>query len=324
MFIDIGSYRYIFSFVDFLAMPNNCAKCAGGVGATRQNSALTCSDCLLVYHSKCLGINIVPEFDKISGLSWKCPPCSAGVSTTDQSNNSHVSLILKKLDIMQNDMNAIKINQSEITKSLEFYGGKIDDFNIKINQFEERLKKVSSLESEMIAVKKDVGHLQQDVEYLQQQLRLNNLEINGIPEKTNENILSIMSATLSVLGFENKIIEKCHRVAHMDPNNKNPRSVIAKFYSRPDKDAILRAVRQRKGFNVSEIGFPNIDSNNKPLKIYFNDHLTPKYKTLYRKVREISKAKGYSCWTRDCRIYIQDGSGKVKLVSNEDNLKNIQ
>ncbi|KAJ8981792.1 hypothetical protein NQ317_006872 [Molorchus minor] len=272
-------------------MSDNCKTCDGKISG-RHN--IRCAICSGVSHLNCIKPSIPPEMLKFPGFMYKCSSCSDGRPGDKTSDNylpklmDTLSTLNSKIDNLQADVNVVKNQQKSVTESLTFYGNKIDDFSKQITDFETKLKIIPKLESNLTSVSSSLNTLQVEMNQIQQQARLNNLEINGIPETSNENLITSVNQILNVLGLTSSTYNTCFRVPHFDSKNKNPRSVIVKMHSQADKDNVIAAVKKRKGVKLNEIGF----SNTNP--IFLNDHLTPTNKLLYKKNSRILQKFG-SC-----------------------------
>ncbi|CAG9772905.1 unnamed protein product [Ceutorhynchus assimilis] len=169
---------------------------------------------------------------------------------------------------MDSRLENIGKNQEEFKKSLEYYGNKIDDFNLRISEVENRIKAIPKLENSVSTIASDLEKTNREIELLQQQARRNNVEINGIPEKSGENLQSVLVNILKALNIPENCFETYHRVAHIDPDNKNPRSIIVKMISIKEKNDLLASIKNKQGLKLNQAGLPG-DGN-----IYINDHLT--------------------------------------------------
>ncbi|CAH1119665.1 unnamed protein product [Phaedon cochleariae] len=293
-------------------MPDTCEICNSSV-LTRHNPSVACTGCSKIFHIKCLNIPNFPD-KPIPGLLWNCSDCAM---TATSGGSKQLDIILSKLTSVQNDMTVLKTQQREVTDSLQFYGNKIDDFNEKLLKFEQRLSVIPQLQSKVSDIQTDFDLMRNEMDHLQQQLRMNNLEIQGVPEKNSENVEVIVNGILEVLGLpKDNSIESCHRIPHMDKNDKRPRGIIVKASSKMIKDSIITAIRARKGLDGRDIG---LGSGSDKTPIFINDHLTPKNKVLYKRVRDICRVKKFQYWTRDCKIYIRNpNSGNVVMRHSID------
>lgn len=174
-------------------MPERCFSCNANV--SRQTPSVQCPDCKKCFHLSCLKLPSLPDFSKFPELTWKCGDCS------DKPLSSITNdVIIQKLDAVLADIQGIKNQQAVLTESINFYGNKIDDFQKELNTFKESVKTINTLEVDVSSLKAENKSLKLEIEALQQYSRLNNVEITGVPEKLNENVISIVKAIGDVLG----------------------------------------------------------------------------------------------------------------------------
>lgn len=309
-------------------MSENCIVCESKASG---RSSIRCGLCSGVSHLICIKPPIPSELLKFPGFLYKCTSCSDDTnhikfgdkpSTSDSCMSKLMETLNNlnsKIDHLQTDLNVVKNQQKSLTESLEFYGNKIDDFTKKIMDFETKMKIIPKLESNVISATFNLNNLQDEVDQIQQQARMKNLEINGIPESSNENLSATVNHIFSILEIANTSYDFCFRVPHIDSKNRNPRSVIVKMVNKYHKDNVLAAIKKRKGIKLNEIGFAGQNS------IYLNDHLTPKNKLLYKNTREFCKSSGAISWTRDCKIFIRlSKNGKTLHIHNESVLNKVK
>lgn len=306
-------------------MPHICGICNTVVN--RSSTSVLCCACKKQYHLKCLETPNMPDLNKFPGLQWMCAHCiglGEGGNNRDgiimQPSNDGTDTILAKLNDIQKDLKLVKQQQSDIVTSLEFYGRKIDDFNDKINKFENQIEVIPKLEINVHANTSEISVLKEELNKLQQRSRINNIEINGITVTPNENVMQIVKCAINTLGIEGEVVvDACHRVPHMDSNNKRPYSIIARLATHNHKEKILEAIRAKKGLSTHDMGLPGDN-----VRVYINDHLTPQNKVLHRKTREFCKSFNTISWIRDCKILMRHPrTGKTFHIFNESVLRNI-
>ncbi|KAG5876924.1 hypothetical protein JTB14_007387 [Gonioctena quinquepunctata] len=202
---------------------------------------------------------------------------------------------------VHDDLTSMKDKQVEVFDSLKCYGEKLDEFTVQMESVKKIMKSFEAMK-----VRNECGSLRAEIELLQQQGRMNNVEISGIPEKRGENILQVLNTLFSAISapLTTNDIDSTHRVAqHSDNINKNiPKNIVVKFTSEFTKNKIMEAARKHKGNKIITRLFNNGDE--KP--IFFNEHLSPFYKKLYKKVREFSRSNNYKyTWAKDGKIFIK-------------------
>ncbi|KAI4462955.1 l1 transposable element-related [Holotrichia oblita] len=283
-------------------MPGPCSFCKALT--TRNNPEIKCGRCQSLFHLKCVNLPLTLADLSNDDFSWICKPCRGALNDPP----SYVGELLNSIRALQDDMSDIKTKQSDFLESLSFYGGKIDDFSVQLNSFKTVFETVNSLKQELSEVKAECQLLRQEVENLNQYTRINNVEICGVPEVKNENLVAIVKKIGEVcnVGLADGDIDACHRVFRYPAASSSqptaPKNIIVKFVNRTRKHDLLAAVRKNKlpGLNASLLGFNNEN------KIFVNDHLSPYNKILLRKCKQFCKTAQYKyCWVADCKIFIK-------------------
>lgn len=156
------------------------------------------------------------------------------------------------------------------------------------------------------------------IESMEQNSRMCNIEICNLPDKRNENLITIIESIGNVLKYpvsQNDIIS-IHRVPHAQQHDTKPKNIIVKFRSRILRDNLLSAYRKAKRLKSDQLGFSGAAVN-----IYLNEHLTLKNKALFRKCREITVKRGFKyVWIRNATILVreQDGYSAFAIRCEED------
>ena len=163
-------------------------------------------------------------------------------------------------------------------------------------------------------LRKEISALQDEVNSIQQYLRVNNLEIVGLPqpnENEDEETL-IINALNNLEGIDAPVRPKDIDISHPLPTNrKDGKPVhVVKFISRKTKGMILTA---KKLDANKQFKFRNCD-------IFINEHLSKQNRALFAAAQEKKRALGYKyCWTRggETRMRKTDNSQVVTITSNE-------
>ncbi|XP_073955712.1 uncharacterized protein [Choristoneura fumiferana] len=158
----------------------------------------------------------------------------------------------------------------------------------------------------------------------EQWARRSNIEIQGIPETNNENLLQIFTKITEIAGFPINVstdIDFITRVAHMESKSKKPKAIIVRFLARYKKDDCLSRLRKLRDFKACDAGFAGSNSS-----IYFNDHLTKANKLLLKDAKKLAAEKSYKwVWVRHCCIMVRrDDTSKVLNILTSEDLKEIK
>jgi hypothetical protein len=222
---------------------------------------------------------------------------------------------------------AIKVILSTMqgmAKSMDFQAKTFDNLLVESKR---QTKIIEELSAEVIACKKTNSELKSENEILnvklndlEQYSRNYNVEIQGVPELQGEDTYSIVASVANKLGctVHPNQIEYCHRIRQNKNNVKKsnmPPSIIAKFFSRRVKDAVMEAKKTKKDLVGHDIGFDNSNA-----KIYINDHLTTVNKNLFWLARNARSVGFKFAWTKNGKVYLRkdEHSPVLKVTKPSD------
>lgn len=289
----------------------SCEVC---MGSSRQKPCVFCASCKKTVHCICAGVPA--DLSKNAGIKWYCDSCRVKENNTSVDEPGS-SAVLRKLNEISADIKGIQVKQNEFTTSLNFYGDKIDDFEKKLKAFESVLSKIDKVSTAVADLKNENIELKKEIDALHQVSRQDEVEITGVPEQKNEDIMKTIVTISQKINFPIELadINFCSRVQTRIVNK--PKPIIVKLTSRYKKNELTAAARKYKNLKACDVGFSN--SNN---IIYVNDHLTLTNKKLYYDARNFCKINGYAfCWTQDCKILIRKNTtSKICHISNESDL----
>ncbi|CAG4971501.1 unnamed protein product [Colias eurytheme] len=232
------------------------------------------------------------------------------------------SCISKELHEIREQLTVLK----EFKNSLDFMSADYDKIKGDLINHQEILL---GLKKENSLLQNNLNDLSMRINLLEQHARENNVELNGLPENKSENLISVMKQLCAVISYpiqESDIIT-CTRVRKLDDTNKRPRSVIYKLRSTHIRDGIIAAVSkfnkssQNNRINSSHLGYGGALS-----PLYISEHLSPFYKSLHAKTRNVAKEKGIRfVWVRNGRIFTRkDEFSQSVQIKNFECLAKIQ
>ena len=212
---------------------------------------------------------------------------------------------------------------NELQKSLEFH----------INKMEELVTKNKDLKSEVKSLKEtlneaneerdqlytDLGTAINQIDDLEQYTRKHNLDIHGIPEKTEENLADQVITLGNALNvtIRRDDIDICHRMFTGRSASK-PRPIIVRFKTYRTKKELYGVRKSLRNQNMNHI-FQGAGI------VYINENLTRMRRQLFAKVWKRKKSEQWhSAWTIDDKIFMKLSLGDhpVRIYSQED-LDNI-
>lgn len=240
-------------------------------------------------------------------------------------------------DLFSEQMSSFKLQVSEFQNSLTFFNKTFDDLKNENN----KLKKIqSTLSGELKTVKNENSCLKQSLtsvesrvkqleeEHVRQQQwsRLQNIELVGVPEKsqnTQENTAEVAMRLIEHIGVHVKPedIEFAHRVQPRRPSSvKKGRAIVVRLKQRAIKDQIVATARKRRSVTAKDIGLGD-DAD----KIFVNEHLTRENKSLLASCKLKARETGFKyVWTKNCRIFIRkNDTSPPMLISSVLDLEKI-
>lgn len=201
---------------------------------------------------------------------------------------------------------------------------RIDGITQRVSEVENRLVPLEAVKSDVDGLKDLVRGLVADSSRNEQWVRRSNIQLNGIPYKNGENLITTVKRLAQLCGFPLNVetdIDFVTRVAvRNDAEAKKTKPVILKLQSRYKKDDFLAALRRLKIIKASDVGFTGSEE-----KIYANDHLSTKNKSLLQQAKMKAKEKGYAyCWVRNCTIMVRrNEKSPVLHITSDEALKKI-
>lgn len=219
-------------------------------------------------------------------------------------------------DRFQKSQNELKVWIST-KKGMDFINRMFEEFKTEIAGVK---KELADARTEQQAVRaensrlfKELNETKKELIDLQQYSRRENLEIKGIPEVQNEDLLATTTAISACLKvpIRESDIDVVHRVPTKDKAKSN---IIVKFTSRAARDKVLREAKKMR-LNTSHLGLPGTEP------IYVNEHLCPAKKVLLGCALKAKREKKWKfTWVSDGKILMRrtENSRAVHIACMDD------
>lgn len=289
--------------------------------------AVQCEKCNTNYHSSC------SERVKIANNDGKFFCChNAEKSEVRQSkqrkNSEKIKILIGEMDetklkniIKQSFQQFLapveaKLDQkfNSLEQSVQFMSDSFEEIKRK---FEAVLNETKTLRKENSVLKDRIQILEQKFDELEVKERSNNLIINGIPKRPDENTNNIIQGILTAMNVQTNSIQ-CVESFRMGKSESGP--ILAKFNNQQQKKDILQRIRERKGLKLSEYD-PRCKPSEKNMKIYLNEDLPVNKRNLYKKVRDYKKENHFkAAFCVNGIIYLKksDDRPPIKISSEND------
>lgn len=219
------------------------------------------------------------------------------------------ALLNQELSVMREDIQCLK-------NSVAFLSNEYDDI---IKENEVTAQKMKALQDENDKLTTSVQVMSTRINNLEHHARANNIEIQCVPQKNNENLVNIVKQLGKVINCDitDENIVNCTRIMKQNNSNNRPKSIVVQFNTPRFRDTVLAAsITFNKSkpvtdkLNTSHLGFDGEKSG-----IYITEHLSPSIKALHAATRLKAKEKGYKyVWIRGGRIYVKKNEGSDNKI----------
>lgn len=208
-------------------------------------------------------------------------------------------------EMVRSEMNGVvETLKDEFTKTTDFICDEQKDLN---DMLEEKEKRIAFLEEENLHVKSRLVKLESRLTSIEKISRNCNLEIQAVPERSNENVMALFKNLCETVncGIEESNVIACRRVAKINASSKRPRNILISFSNSRLRDNILSAVHR---YNKSHRDHPLLSTDlripGEPSKIYIAEHLSPEQKLLHAATRKKGKELMFKyVWVKNGQIY---------------------
>ncbi|KAL4720502.1 hypothetical protein ACJJTC_015829 [Scirpophaga incertulas] len=224
------------------------------------------------------------------------------------------------------EMAPIREKLQELQNSVQYISGQYDDLIKSTNKI---ILDHKNMQVECEQLRTTVSVMTQRIDQLEQYLRNNNLEIQGVPEHKNENVVSIVSRIADVvsLKLQDKDILNCTRVAHKNKDSKAPRAIVVQLISTRCRDEFYSAVsRYNRSHPKCKLGSSLLNFGGPTVPIYVSEHLSPANKSLHAAARIKARELTYKfVWVRNGRIFMRkDETSPFVHVKSEKTLDSLK
>lgn len=302
----------------------NCASCG-----EKFNDGVQCGVCKNHFDFKCASITetgyrrLGPE----RRAAWKCTSCRQLLSPSAvpvQSPEISLEAIMTKLNSMSmmleslpgliSEIKEIKADVAELKLSAKGTTKKLQECDYSLSKLDTRITSVEAATCDMVAVKSQLLSSQRNELTRDQWSRLNNIEIKGVPMKRNENLYELVDKIGTCINYKvskNQI----NYVSRFPSHNNKEKAIVVSFLNRYVKEDFVASARIVKFLSPVDLGLVGEQSQ----RIFVNDHLSPDYKKLLTKTKQVAKDKGYQfTWVKFSKIHVRKNDTSHIIIINHD------
>lgn len=274
---------------------------------------LTCSICNEYFHYMCAALREATfrKMSKITKSKWACNKCkfNENVQPVNETQNK------KTVHNITNE------NFNNLTDSVKFMSDKFDSFGTQLQELLSLVKEMREenrvLKEQNIKLNNEIILLVNRVNTLEQKAFDNFIEIVGVPETKDENIVETVKTIITKLGVETTV-NRAFRVPSKIMNN--PRKLVAELSTRLCSINTITNSRKTKPKG-------NMFHEKWGMEpIYVNHYLTIFNRNLFFKTKAFARQAGFKfVWFKDSKIFIKKNEDqKAILIENESSLSNLK
>ncbi|XP_060805735.1 uncharacterized protein LOC132902887 [Amyelois transitella] len=290
--------------------------------------------CHLEFHYGCAGIT-EGGYRKLGDrkLNWRCPkckqpglqspqPCLTPTSPDIVLEIRALAVKLQALDPMAADLKVLRSEVSDLKDQISEANSSIRLFNGRVSALEERVTQVEKSQEQVELLHAEVINMKVEVNAREQWLRINNVEVKGIPQTSNENLYTIIQSIGSKVNYclQKQLISFITRVPTREKSQPCP--IIVSFANRYVKEDFLAACRAANKVKLLTSADLELRGNT---NIYVNDHLTVQNKELLQKTKKVAKEKNFAyTWVKHAKIFLRkNDTSPIICIRSEVDLSKI-
>ncbi|CAH2093494.1 unnamed protein product [Euphydryas editha] len=307
-----------------------CVKCSKLIN--QKNPGLQCNTCDKWYHASCVAMTNeqLNTLSKTDSVDWICKSCSGQQKpkrlscilpkedVSEFQNLEPMANNLTKKDILDLKSQLIEVIREELQRTLQFYSDKIDEYECKLKVQENCTKQ---LENKYKNLNLKYESLEMKLNTIQQGQLANNIEICGVKEVEQEDIMKITKDIATKIHQNTSDIVKCYRKKKSkgNPSQKKPESsAIVVLLREGVRDAWLRAAKD-VSLTVQDVGGNGRD------RIYLRESLTPSTAFLLWKTKEQLKEHYKYIWCKNGSVLIRKADNeKISAVKSVSDLIKVK
>ncbi|KAJ2953437.1 hypothetical protein O0L34_g1031 [Tuta absoluta] len=261
-------------------------------------------------------LNIVKDLD--SSVKTLQQKEEQAVANHNKLSNA-VSNLETSLKTLQNKEEQAQIDYDKLTST-------VFDMDVHVNTLMEKERESKSI---IISMRSEISLLQAQMDDLENRNRACNLEIRGIPESKEENLLEVLETICKKLSvtIDKTDIYTIFRTGRMNDKSKC-RTIRVLFKNIFPRNDLLRACKEfhknckdpNMRLNSNHLGF-----NGEAQPVFICEHLSPNQKSLLIKSKNKKKSLNFKfCWVSNGKIFLrQDHNSPIIWIKNEEFLDNL-
>lgn len=224
--------------------------------------------------------------------------------------------------ILHAELKPIKEEIADIKNSMTYMNLRFEEIN---KEHAESQATIKLLQDKNCLMQSKIDEMNARINQLEQNARSNNVEIQCVPEKKDENLFNIVSQLGKAVGHQvnEENISHCTRIAKFNKDSNRPRSIVVQFNTSRTRDHFLAAaIRFNKSKPDDRLNTSHINMSGAKIPIFVTEHLSACNKALHAAARLKAKELGYKyVWIRGGRVYMRKSdNAEYKIIRDINSL----
>lgn len=304
-------------------MLSKCAACDKNIN--RNHPGIQCRGfCSNSFHTNKICSELSKDqaevFKTAIGATWICEICRSSERNLNddigggRSNARRSSMYgISRADNI--DSSDIHEELRIIRESVTFCSNKVSDFEATLKKLADYMKLTDKLKEENEHLKSELNAISVKMSLAEQSSRSNNIEITGVPERKNEDLVKVVQNIGCFIDYkiEDSMVDYVHRVPTRNAEGQ-PKNIILRLMSKRYRDNMIAAAKAK----VRESPKKRLILDGASSPIYLNEHLTQTNKAIFKEARAFAKQKQLKfVWVRNGNVFLRkDDRSKVIHVKN--------
>ncbi|KAF9422789.1 hypothetical protein HW555_001573 [Spodoptera exigua] len=235
-----------------------------GVCSENLSEGAHCATCEQWFHYQCAGVTKsgYQRLSKDKKLNWRCVKCKPSEtahppnsprpdSESDLTGTEAVLTEIRALSAKFAPLEGLKEEVLALKKEfLDFkssmntqFSDVVNEFRSKINEMEQRIVLMDKVQCQVDQLQERIDQLEEGSNRNEQWLRMNNIELKGVPQSNNENLIDIVAKIGARINYpvSKNLINFISRVPSQQKEHFKP--IIVGFCNRYIKEDFIAAAR---------------------------------------------------------------------------------
>lgn len=223
-----------------------------------------------------------------------------------------------KFEQILNTVQTIKVQNVEISNSIEFISKQYDTMNEKVEKLEQERK----LNLDYIR------SLEERVETMEKNSKNSSIELRNVPitkPETYEDLKKIVTNMGDALGVNIQPYD-IKNIYRINSKSSESKPIIADFNSIPVKENLIsKAKSYSKQHDGNRLSTNDLSITGTPQPVYLSENLTQKTKKLHFYARDFARLNEFAfCWISYGKVYLRKKQGDPAIrIDNELDLKKL-